>query len=167
MSALPEFATSAVLIGAGATALLDLWSAVLQRGFAVAAPNWSFVGRWVGHLARGRWMHPAIGKAEPLRGERALGWIAHYAIGIVFAATLLRIAGPDWARSPTLLPALTFGVATVLFPFFVMQPGMGLGFAASKAPNPTQARLRSLMTHAVFGIGLYGAASVTALLVRT
>jgi hypothetical protein len=167
MSPLLEFATSAVLIGAGATALLDLWSALLQRAFAVPAPNWSFVGRWVGHLARGRWMHPAIGKAEPLRGERALGWTAHYAIGIAFASALLLVAGPGWVRSPTLLPALIFGVATVVFPFFVMQPGMGLGLAASKAPNPLQARLRSLVTHGVFGVGLYVAASVTALLVRT
>jgi len=28
-------------------------------------------------------------------------------------------------------------------------------FAASKTPNPNQARLRSLMKHADFGVGLY------------
>jgi hypothetical protein len=36
-----------------------------------------------------------------------------------------------------------------------MHPSFGLGLAASKAPNPTQARLRSLMNHAAFGAGLY------------
>ena len=164
MSVLPEFAAQAVMIGAGATALLDLWSALLQRAFAMPSPNWSLVGRWVGHVARGRWMHPAIGKAAPVRGERVLGWTAHYAIGVAFASALLLIEGPDWARNPTLQPALIVGVATVVFPFFVMQPGMGLGFAASKAPHPTQARLRSLMTHAVFGMGLYGTAWILALL---
>jgi hypothetical protein len=40
-------------------------------------------------------------------------------------------------------------------PFFIMQPAFGLGFAASKTSNPTQARLRSLMNHTAFGIGLY------------
>ena len=40
-------------------------------------------------------------------------------------------------------------------PWLVMQPSFGLGIAASKAPKPTQARLKSLMTHTVFGIGLY------------
>lgn len=154
MSPLLEYAARAALVGAGATALLDLWSAFQQRCFGVPAPNWSFVGRWVGHVARGRIAHAAIGKAPPLRGERALGWAAHYAIGIAFATALLRIEGLDWARNPTLLPALIVGVATVVFPFFVMQPGMGLGFAASKSPNPAQARLRSLTTHAVFGMGL-------------
>jgi hypothetical protein len=47
------------------------------------------------------------------------------------------------------------GLATLAIPFFVMQPSFGLGIAASKTPNPTQARLRSLMNHAVFGLGLY------------
>jgi hypothetical protein len=36
-----------------------------------------------------------------------------------------------------------------------MQPLFGLGFAASKTKNPVQARLRSLMNHTVFGVGLY------------
>jgi Protein of unknown function (DUF2938) len=53
------------------------------------------------------------------------------------------------------LPALLFGVGTVLVPFLLMQPSFGLGIAASRAPNPTQARLRSLMAHTAFGVGLY------------
>jgi hypothetical protein len=36
-----------------------------------------------------------------------------------------------------------------------MQPLFGLGIAASRVANPTQARLRSLMNHAAFGVGLY------------
>ena len=40
-------------------------------------------------------------------------------------------------------------------PWLVMQPSFGFGIAASRAPNPTGARLKSLMTHTVFGIGLY------------
>jgi hypothetical protein len=40
-------------------------------------------------------------------------------------------------------------------PFFVMQPAMGAGIAASRTPTPWRNRLRSLATHAVFGCGLY------------
>jgi Protein of unknown function (DUF2938) len=43
---------------------------------------------------------------------------------------------------------------------FVMQPSFGLGVAGSKAPNPAQVRLRSLMAHLTFGIGLYVCAVV-------
>ena len=47
---------------------------------------------------------------------------------------------------------------TVVFPFFLMQPSLGLGIAASRTPNPTQARVKSLATHTVFGLGMYGCA---------
>ena len=33
--------------------------------------------------------------------------------------------------------------------------GMGAGIAASRTPTPWKNRLRSLLTHAVFGAGLY------------
>jgi hypothetical protein len=47
------------------------------------------------------------------------------------------------------------GIGTVAAPFFLMQPGMGAGIAASRTPRPNAARLQSLLTHAVFGLGLY------------
>ena len=38
---------------------------------------------------------------------------------------------------------------------FILQPAMGLGIAARRAPNPAMARLHSLVAHVVFGLGLY------------
>lgn len=157
-----EFVARAVLIGAGATVVLDLWTLVLKRVAGLPGPNWGLVGRWLGHFPRGRFKHDNIARAAPIRGERAIGWGAHYVIGILFAAVLLVLWGLDWAHRPTLLPALVVGVGTVAAPFLLMQPGMGSGVAASKTPNPTQARLRSLMAHTVFGLGLYGAAVLVA-----
>ncbi|MNW02868.1 hypothetical protein D3C71_1987200 [compost metagenome] len=49
-------------------------------------------------------------------------------------------------------------MVSVAAPFFILQPGMGAGIAASKTPRPNTARLRSLMAHAIFGVGLYVAA---------
>ena len=96
-------------------------------------------------------------------GERVIGWSAHYLIGIAFAAMLLALWGLDWARHPTLLPALLIGIGSVAAPFLLMQPGMGLGLAASRAPRPAAARTQSLLTHAIFGLGLYAAGCVTSL----
>lgn len=76
-------------------------------------------------------------------------------IGITFAIAFVGLIGNSWLQHPTLIPAILFGVVTVLMPFFIMQPAFGLGFAASRTPNPTQARLRSLMNHTAFGVGLY------------
>lgn len=43
----------------------------------------------------------------------------------------------------------------IVFPFFVMQPALGAGIMASNRPNPDFARLKSLMTHFSFGLGMY------------
>ena len=153
-------------IGVGATALMDLWAVVLKRLFGVPSLDYGMVGRWIGHFPRGRFVQTNIAQASPVRGERIIGWGAHYVIGIILAALLVAIAGPEWTRDPTPLPALAVGVLTVAAPFFVMQPGMGVGIAASKSPNPTMARLRSLVAHLVFGIGLYAAALLSTLLIR-
>ncbi|WP_242108659.1 DUF2938 domain-containing protein [Luteimonas aquatica] len=162
-----EFAARAAFIGIGATAVIDLWALALRQFFGIRPLDWGLVGRWLGHLPRGRLVHESIATAAPVHGERALGWAAHYAVGIVFAAALIAAQGLPWARLPTAPPALAFGLLTVVFPFFVLQPGLGAGIAASKMSRPGQARLRSLATHAVFGIGLYVSALLSAVLIRS
>jgi hypothetical protein len=136
---------------------MDLWGMLSRRVFNMPAPNYCLLGRWLGHMMHGVFKHSGIAAAAAKPGECAIGWIAHYTIGILFALVLAS-AMPGWLGSPTLPPALAFGVVTVVFPFFIMHPGFGLGVAASKTPDPAQARLRSLMNHAVFGFGLYGSA---------
>jgi hypothetical protein len=142
------------IIGIGATVVMDLWLLFLA---AMGVPNSPFalIGRWVGHMARGRFVHVSIAKAQTVRGEVAVGWATHYAIGVAYAAGFALAVGLEWAQEPTLLPALVFGLATVAAPFLVMQPAMGSGIAGSKTAAPMKNRLRSLANHSVFGAGLY------------
>ncbi len=152
--------TQAALIGAGATVVMDAWGIARRRLLGIPTMNYGLVGRWLAYLPRGRFRHDPIAKAPPVRGELAIGWVAHYAIGIAFAAALLAVCGLEWAQRPTLGPALALGIGTVAAPFFVLQPGMGAGIAASRTPRPNAARLQSLVTHAVFGLGLFATASL-------
>lgn len=156
---------SVVGIGIGATALMDLWLAWLKR-MGVPTLDFALVGRWLGHLAHGQVAHAAIRQSPRIPGERAWGWIAHYAVGIAFAGLLVAVQGPAWMQGPTLLPALAVGAGTVAFPLFVMQPAMGSGFAGSRTPAPAQNCLRSLANHSVFGLGLYLAAGLVATISR-
>lgn len=142
------------LVGIGATAILDLWVLFLKR-IDVPTLDTALIGRWSGHLLRGKWAHEAIGKAAPVHGERALGWLVHYAVGIAFAAALALIYGLAWTKNPSVLPALVVGIGSVAAPWFVMQPAMGAGIASSRTPAPRKSRVRSLANHAVFGVGLY------------
>jgi len=155
-----EFVIRAIFIGAGATAVLDLWSMFTARVGVVPPSNWGLVGRWIGYFPKGTFVHDSIAKAAPIDGERAIGWTAHYTIGIVYAVLLIVICGLPWARHPSVLPALLFAWAALVAPFFVMQPGMGAGIAASRTSNPNAARLRSVAGHTAFGLGLWGAATV-------
>jgi hypothetical protein len=152
-----EFVASAIAIGAGATAITDGWAIARRKLFGNPVPDWALVGRWFAHLARGRFRHAPISATPAVRGERLLGWTAHYAVGIAFAAALLAAWGVEWARDPRLGPAMVVGLASVAAPFFILQPGMGAGVAARRAKNPAAARVQSVVTHAVFGLGLYAA----------
>jgi len=164
MSEIFEFVLRAVLIGTGATLLMDLWALMLAR-FGVPSLNFSLLGRWIGHLSRGHWTHRSIATATPIRGESWIGWGAHYSIGIAFAALLLWVNGVGWARSPSLFPALLVGIVTVVAPLLILQPGMGAGIASSKTPRPVFNSVKSLVTHTIFGLGMYLAALATAALV--
>lgn len=146
------------LVGIGATVGIDLWNLFLKRAFSIPSLNYCLLGRWVGHMPKGTFRHASIGAASQTSFECAIGWIVHYTIGVVFAVVFVVLASGDWLARPTVLPALLYGMGTVVFPLFVMQPAIGLGIAASRTPNPQQARLKSLGTHAVFGLGLYASA---------
>jgi hypothetical protein len=135
--------------------MVDLWGLFLKHAFQIPPSNICLVGRWLRYMPAGTFKHSNIGSTPPKSAECAVGWMAHYTIGITFASVFVAVVGPNWLEHPTLIPATVFGVVTVLAPFFIMQPAFGLGFAASKTSNPTQARLRSLMNHAAFGVGLY------------
>jgi hypothetical protein len=152
------------LIGAGATAILDLWSMCGARFFGVPPANWGTVGRWIGYFPRGRFVHANIADAAPVRGELLIGWTAHYAVGIFYAALLVAVEGVGWVHHPSLMPALILAWVALAAPFLIMQPGMGAGIAASRTPNPNVARLRSILGHTAFGVGLYVVALLTAFL---
>lgn len=158
MNETTAFAACAFAIGVGATLVMDLWGIARKALFGLPPLDYALVGRWLGHMTRGRFRHERIAAAPAIAGERAIGWIFHYATGIAFAIVLLAVWGLDWARQPTIGPALLVGIGSVAAPFLLMQPGMGAGIAASRTPRPNVARLHSLLTHAIFGLGMYGSA---------
>jgi len=147
-----------ISVGIGATVAMDLWRFLLLKTIGVSSLDLGLLGRWVGHLYRGKLFHAPINKSEPISKELLIGWLSHYAIGIGFAFLLVSVWGRHWLVTPTVIPALLIGVGTVFAPWFLMQPAMGMGLAASKAPKPYQVRLRNIAIHTVYGAGLYASA---------
>jgi hypothetical protein len=155
MSIEAKYFLGAIAIGAGATLIMDLWNLFLKRTFSIPSLNYCLLGRWLRHMPGGTLRHASITASPQKPFECTVGWIAHYTIGVSFALGLVVLTSGDWLARPTLLLALLYGIGTVVFPFFIMQPSLGLGIAASRTPKPAQARLKSLATHTVFGLGLY------------
>jgi hypothetical protein len=151
-----------VIIGTGATVAMDLWAIVLTKVFGQPKANWAPVGRWFYHLKNGMVFHDTIADAAPYRHELALGWISHYAVGILYGVVLVLMMGPTWLAAPSFLPAWIWGIVTVAAGWFLLQPGLGIGWAASKTPNPNKVRAMNLIAHTVFGLGLW----ITALVIR-
>jgi len=150
------------LLGIGGTAAMDLWQQLLGRMPGQALPDWRPVGRWFWHLKDGVVFHDAIGAATPSPNDNAIGWAGHYAVGIVYGIAFALLVGPEWLAAPRFWPAWVFAIVTVAFGWFLLQPGMGLGWAASRTANPTRTRVISLVNHTAFGLGLW----LTGLLLR-
>ena len=144
----------ALCLGIGATIIMDIWLLILKR-FNIPTLNFTLLGRWVGWILRGKIQHQSIAQSPEIRHEYLLGWIAHYSVGVIFSFSFILVVGQNWLAQPQFPSALSFGVITVLIPFLIMQPAMGLGIAASKTPQPFINRIKSLINHSIFGCGLF------------
>jgi Protein of unknown function (DUF2938) len=158
------FLTASLFIGIGATALFDLWGLIRAKLAGTPAPDWRLAGRWFSHALRGHVFHNDIAAAAPVPHEQLKGWLGHYAIGVLYALVLLTFWGMGWAAAPTVGPALTVGIVTIAAGWFLMSPGMGNGWAASRSATPWRDRARGLVAHVVFGLGLYLSALIWAAL---
>jgi hypothetical protein len=144
----------AALVGIGGTIILDLYAFLLQRLFGVPATNWQMVGRWLGHMPGGSFVQTNLAQVKPVPGEHVLGWVFHYLIGIAYGLLLVAIWGDRWLLEPGVAEPLILALVLLVLPYFVMMPGMGMGIAGSRTPMPNVARLKSVIGHSIFGIGM-------------
>lgn len=143
------------LTGVIATCLLDLWAVSADRVFGWPRTNWALVGRWFSYLPRGKFRHTPISATSPAPLERLIGWWGHYFVGVAYAMIYMAIL--SWLElAPSFGSAVLFGMITLLAPWMIMQPGMGLGFFAASTPNPPLVRCMNVAAHSIFGLGLYG-----------
>lgn len=146
------------IMGMAGTIFMDVWAIILHRVFQQSAPNWGPVGRWFWHLPKGKIFHDNIADAKAHPNEVAIGWIAHYAVGIVYGILLALVVPPGWFAKPTFLLPFIVGIVTVGAGWFLLQPGLGLGWAASKTQSPNKVRAMNLVAHTIFALGMFLAA---------
>lgn len=143
-----------LFLGVFATAVADVWQRSLAAYCGQPVTDWRKVGRWVAWLPRGVFVHRPIAATPAVRGEAAIGWTFHYLVGVAYAALFLFALRAVPVATSSLLPALIFAAATLVAPWFVLQPGLGLGIFARRAPRPAAVRFTTVTTHGTFGFGL-------------
>lgn len=144
-----------LVMGIIATVAIDLWATFSNRILGWPRTNWGLVGRWIGHMRDGKFRHVSIGASPPIASESILGWVFHYVVGCIYAALYLIYASTAQMGRPTLVSAVLFGLVTLLSPWLLMQPALGLGICASKAQRPTLVRMQNVTIHVMFGLALY------------
>lgn len=153
-----------IFIGLGATVVMDLWAWIQRRFLGIPSLNYALVARWAFYIPKGKFVHKPIMSTQPVMGEKFWGWVLHYATGAVFALFHVLVMGTEWLANPTIVPSLMTGIVTIVFPFFVIQPCLGFGIAATKTPVPWKSRMLSLLAHTSYGIGLFMVSSLMRLI---
>lgn len=146
-----------VVIGVLATMLLDLIGILLNKVFHIPTTEWRYIGRWFGYMPKGIYAHNPIYKSTAIKHELAIGWGMHYLIGIIFSIFYFYLVVFILRQSPSLLSGSIFGIVTVIFPYFFMQPLLGYGVIASRHKRPIFTPVMSFLAHLTFGQLLYTA----------
>lgn len=144
-----------VLMGIGGTLAMDVWAMALNRAVGLPLPNWGNVGRWAAHVPRGTVFHDSIADATPVARETGIGWAVHYGVGIVYGVVFLLFAGQGWLAAPSFLPIWIFSILTIAAGWFLLQPGMGLGWALGRTETPWKGRALGLLAHTAFALGMW------------
>jgi hypothetical protein len=111
------------------------------------------LGRWIGHMLKGRFTHEDITKAAPIGHEASIGVVAHYAIGLVLGAGYGLLLRYPQQRQSTLPRATAYGVATTVLPWFWMFPARGQGVMGLR-DGDVRVPAFALCTHVAYGLGL-------------
>lgn len=148
-----------MLAGIGVTAFTDV-IAVGRQGWAMTHGFYCLVGRWVGSLPQNGVFHSGIRRSTPAPFEAVLGWAAHILLGVIYWVCFMLSFGPSALYMPQLWQGVGFGIVTVLVPWLVFQPLFGWGVGMSKAPDPWKMRLKGIITHTVFGLGIWGSMQI-------
>ena len=143
-----------VVAGVLGTIAMDSLNHLFARIGLILKIDVGMIGRMSAGWARGRFRYRDPSEMEQVANEMFLGYVTHYAIGVILAIPFVlgwdlfvgRPASPVWA--------LAYGVVTTVASHFFVFPSMGLGVFGRKSPEGIRAPLSSLANHLFYGVGL-------------
>ena len=110
-----------VLIGVIATIGQDIWEAIVKHIFRFPTAGLALIGRWLGHMPRGVFVHHSISESAAIPNELLIGWVAHYVTGIVYGVMYLSFVQILLSSDPTITSALIFGLVYYIITTFILK----------------------------------------------
>jgi len=138
-----------------ATILFDIFNESLSYAYGVNKPKWNLLGRYFIGYKQKKYIRKFLEKEDEESNEFLWGYLIHYIIGIVFGLfyVCLNLLFFD---HPSLLIAYLFGFITVLGAWCYLMPfAYNLGFFASKSDQQFNILAQNLISHFIFGTGLF------------
>ena len=143
------------LVGVVGTVTMDVLAGASRKFGVTAGAKGQWVGRWYLGIARGQFVHSNIAAAPEQPGEKRAALIGHYVIGVTLA--VLYVIGAGWlGLSPSsFFVAVGYGLATSVFPWFLLFPALGFGLFGREGPPELRLFTSSLLNHLFYGLGLW------------
>ena len=156
-----DLLATGVVAGVLGTLMMDSLNHLFARIGLIVKIDVGMIGRMTVGWTHGRFLYRHPGEMEPATNEMLYGYITHYAISVGFA--VIYVLGWDLLVGGPTSPAwaLTYGVATVVAPYFFVFPSLGLGMFGRRSPEGIRSPLSSLANHLFYGIGLAVAVALT------
>jgi len=144
-----------VLVGVAGTVTMDVLASASQKLGLSAGAEGQWVGRWYLGIAQGQFVHSNIATAPEQPGEKRAALVGHYLIGITLAVLFVVGAGRVGASPSSFFVAVGYGLATCVFPWFLLFPALGFGLFGRKGPPELRLFTSSVMNHFFYGLGLW------------
>ena len=144
-----------LFVGIAATLTMDLLSDRARKFGITAGVDGRWVGRWYLGIAKGTFVHRDIAAYPEQTGEGRAALIGHYIIGVALA--IAYVFGARWLTLPpgSTIVAIGYGLATTVFPWFMVLPALGFGAFGLRGPDEMKLFRTSVLNHLFYGLGLW------------
>jgi hypothetical protein len=143
-----------VIAGVLGTLIMDSLNYLFSRSGMLSKIDLKMIGRMSSGWIRGNFYYRHPSEMKQVTKETLYGYIAHYAIGVVFALVYVLSWYYLIGMPISSLWAFVYGIATTAGSLMLIYPSMGLGMLGIRSPEGIKAPLSSLANHTFYGIGL-------------
>jgi Protein of unknown function (DUF2938) len=124
-------------------------AAIGGEAFASERVGPAVIGRWGGGLLRGQLRHVDASRETSSALDVPLGLMTHYLTGIALTEAFVATPAHRSFRA-----AVAYGIATSVFPLFVLFPSLGYGPVGLRSGEAARLARIMLVGHVAFGAGI-------------